>query len=373
MAELDLLLKDVRTFVGARWSSLDLGLRDGRIARLVSTGAEPMPASRTLDCSGSYASAGWIDLHTHLLPLRHGGIGTHVSRVGLASGVTALLDVGTTGASNFQLLYENVIRRSQTPVFALLNIKKSGIRIWRPSKREASEVDLDAMARVVERHREHIKGIKILASKEYMLADAPLYFMQQAREAGDRLGLPVMVHIGRTPPSLEGLLPLMRSGDLLTHCFRGGDHSMLDPDGKIREDVLEARARGVRFDIGHGVGSFSFPVTECVLEQGFDDFTISSDLYLLSTPYRARSFANVLSKLLAIGMKLEDVMARCTSRAASLLGLERRITEGAPATLTLFRLEEGSFRFRDCWGQLRRGSRRIVPVAALQEGRLFRA
>lgn len=373
MAELDLVLKNVKAFVGARWSSLDLGIRDGRIARLASTGAEPMPASRSLDCSGSYASAGWVDLHTHLLPLRHGSIGTHAARVGLASGVTALLDVGTTGADNFQLLYENVIRRSQTPVFALLNIKKSGIRIWRRARRDRAEVDLEAMARVVERHREHIKGIKILASKEYMLTDDPLHYMERAREAGDQLGLPVMVHIGSTPPSLEGLLPLMKSGDILTHCFRDGDHSVLGGDGKIREDVLEARARGVRFDIGHGVGSFSFPVIESVLEQGFDDFTISSDLYLLSTPYRARSFANVLSKFLAIGMKLEGIMARCTARAASLLGLERRITEGAPATLTLFRLEEGGFRFRDCWGQLRRGAQRIVPVAALQEGRLFRA
>jgi dihydroorotase len=373
MNEYNLALRDVKVFAGGCWSSLDVGVRDGQIDRLVPAGGETMSAAQTLECSGSFASPGWVDLHTHLLPLRYGGIGTHAARVGLASGVTALLDVGTTGAENFPLLYENVIRRSQTPVVALLNIKKSGIRIWRRARRDADEVDLDAMARVVARHPEHIKGIKILASKEYMLKDDPLYYMQRAREAGDRLGLPVMVHIGQTPPSLEGLLPLMKSGDILTHSFRGGEHSILGPAGKIREDVLEAKARGVRFDIGHGVGSFSFPVAESALEQGFDDFTISSDLYLLSTPYRARNFANVLSKFLTIGMRLQEIMERCSARAAPLLGLEREIAEGKPATLTLFRLEDGLFRFRDCWGQLRRGTQRIVPVAALHAGRLFRA
>jgi dihydroorotase len=120
------------------------------------------------------------------------------------------------------------------------------------------------------------------------------------------------------------------------------------------------------------MGSFSFPVAEKALEQGFDDFTISSDLYVLSTPFRARNFANVLSKFLAIGMKLEDVMDRCTTKAAPILGLERDIAEGKPAVLTIFRVEEGRFRFRDCWGELRTGTRRIVPTAALHEGALFR-
>ena len=104
-----------------------------------------MPAAQTLDCSGSFVSPGWVDLHTHLLPLRYGSIGTHAARVGLTSGVTALLDVGTVGAGNFQLLYENVIRRSQTPVFALLNINKSGIRLPRPGRRKRRRLPVRGM------------------------------------------------------------------------------------------------------------------------------------------------------------------------------------------------------------------------------------
>jgi dihydroorotase len=373
MADFDLVLKNLRVFEPDRWRSVDIGIRGKRIARLSPAGSLPIQSGNVHDLSDSYASPGWVDAHAHVVPVRHGGVGVQADRIGLASGVTALLDVGTVGAKNFHRLYENVIKKSQTPVFSFLNIKKSGLRFGKLGRgREAPDDDLDAMADVVEQYADRVRGIKITASKEHMLADDPLHYMRRSSEAGDRFALPVMVHIGRTPPSLEELLPLMKSGDIITHCFRNGDHTILDGEGRVREDVLEAKSRGIRFDVGHGVASFSFHVVEKALEQGFDDFIISSDLHILSRPFRARNFANVLSKFLAIGMKLEDVTERCSTRAAPLLGLERKIGEGRSATLTIFRLQKGRFRFRDCWGKIRSGTRRIVPVASLLDGKLFR-
>jgi dihydroorotase len=368
MSEHDLVLKGIKIFRQGGWNAFDLAVVGRNLSRIAPAGSEKLEAGKILDFTGRYASPGWIDLHTHLLPLRYGGVGTHAEKIGLKTGVTALLDVGTVGADTFDKFHEKVVQQSATPIFALLNIKRRGIRFWKVGRDEPGEDNIDAMARVVEKYPGIIKGIKITASKEHMLSKDPLYYVRRAREAGDRLQLPLMVHIGQTPPSLTDLLPLLKAGDILTHCFRNGDHAILNPAGKIRPDVLEAKARGVRFDIGHGVKSFSFPVTEKALEQGFDDFTISSDLYMFSTPYRAKNFAHVLSKFLAIGMKLEEVMLRCSTKAAPVLGLERELAEGKPATITVFRIEQGSFRFSDCWNQERAGFQRIIPEAVLLEG-----
>jgi dihydroorotase len=372
MPHYDIAIKGVKVFHQEKWQEFDLYLQGKIISRITASGSEKLSAKEVLDFSGCYASPGWIDLHTHLLPLRYRGIGTHSDKIGLKTGVSALLDVGTVGAETFELFYEKVIQTSHTPVFCFLNIKSRGIRFW-GLKAGEDEDDLNAMEAILKKYPDYIKGVKITASREHMLKSDPLYYMRKAREAGDRLNLPLMVHIGITPPSLTELLPLMKKGDILTHCFRNGDHSILDSSGKIREDVLDARARGVKFDIGHGVRSFSFPVAEKALEQGFDDFTISSDLYMLSTPYRARNFSNVLSKFLALGMKLEDVILRCTAKSAPVLGLSRELAQGNPATITIFRVEQGFFQFKDCWGISRRGKQRIIPLATLLEGKLYRA
>jgi dihydroorotase len=367
-APADLCLQQVKIFRRGSWQEVDLSLDQGKIASVRPSGGKGSDARQSLDLAGRMVSPGWVDLHTHLLPLRWGGIGTWPEKIGLRTGVTALLDVGTTGAKNFPLFYDKVIRHSPTPIYALLNIKAHGIRPTQLGRETQPDDDLPAMAEAVKRYPDRIKGVKITASQEHMLVSDPLYYMRKAREAADHLGLPLMVHFGRTPPELAELLPLMKPGDLLTHTFRNGAHTILNKEGRVREDVLAARARGVRFDVGHGVGSFSFVVAEQALAQGFDRFTISSDLYLLSRPFRAHDFAHVLSKFLVLGLKLEEVMERASAWPAEWLGLPRSLEPGAPAALTVFRKEPGRFRFRDCWNQLRIGSERIVPELSILDG-----
>jgi dihydroorotase len=364
----ELVLRQVRVFYQGRWQELDLYLAGGKIAALVPAGGAGPAAGQSLSLKGRIASPGWVDLHAHVLPLRFGGIGTWPEKIGLRTGVTALLDVGTTGAKNFPLLHDRVISHSRTPIYALLNIKAHGIRVTKLGRETEPDVDLAAMAEVVRRYPDRIKGIKVTASKEHMLARDPIRYVQLAREAGDRLGLPLMVHFGRTPPELAELLPLMKKGDLLTHALRDGGHTILDKSGRVREDVLAAQARGVRFDVGHGVASFSFAVAEQALAQGFEGFSISSDLYLLSRPYRARTFAHVLSKFLALGMPLEKVLERASVWPAEWLKLGRGLEAGSEATLTVFRLEEGRFKLRDCWNQVRIGKERIVPELTVLQG-----
>jgi len=367
----DLVLKQVKLFREGRWQEGDLYLAQGRIAAIEPAGVPGPEARQSLNLAGRMVSPGWVDLHTHVLPLRWGGVGTHPEKIGLRTGVTALLDVGTTGAKNFPILHEKVIARSQTPIYALLNIKAHGIRVTKIGRETEPDDDLAAMADVLKRYPDRIKGVKVTASKEHMLASDPLLYVKLAREAGDRLGLPLMVHFGRTPPDLSEILPLMKKSDVLTHVFRDGGHTILDHGGKVREDVLAALARGVLFDVGHGVRSFSFPVAEKALAQGFDRFSISSDLYFLSRPYRARSFARVLSKFLVLGMPLEKVLERASVWPGNWLGLSRSLEPGAEAALTIFRLESGRWRFRDCWGKLRVGKERVIPEFSILKGEMI--
>ena len=366
----EILLKGLRCYLDREWKPIDLLVTNGIISAIKDAGSG-LKARESISLSDCHVSPGWTDLHTHLYPLRRGGVGTRESRIGLSTGVTTLLDVGTVGAEDFEDYKSVVIDRAETRVLALLNIKSRGIRFWSLAT-SAGQDNIDLMAEMASKYPELIKGVKVTASKEHMDQDDPMYYVRKAVEAGERLKLPVMVHIGRTPPELEEILPLMRPGDILTHCFRNGDHHILDGSGKIRNSVLLARERGVLFDIGHGVASFSFQVLESALAQGFDEFTISSDLYLLSVPYRARSFAHVLSKFLAAGMSLESVMDRAASKPARLLGVKNEVAEGEPAEFTVFRLQEGGFTFKDCWGLKRSGKQMISPALAASRGKLFK-
>jgi dihydroorotase len=148
---------------------------------------------------------------------------------------------------------------------------------------------------------------------------------------------------------------------------------VLDANGKLRDEVKEAKARGVQFDIGHGVGSFSFETAERALDQGFDDISISSDLYTLSTAKYARTFANVLTSFLMLGMPLEQIMYKCSVKPAENISIKRGIAEGAEANLTVFKVAEGDFVCQDTTGQKRKAARRIFPEWSVVAGKVTKA
>jgi dihydroorotase len=357
----DLLLQNALTYRDGAWRSTDIAVTGDDISLIADHDDTDATAAERIDLGGSYLSPGWVDLHTHLLPVSRGGVGWSAAKLGYASGVTALADAGSVGAANFPAFHESVVRCHEVPVYSFLNIKQTGIRWWKLGREEQGLVDLPAMERLLAEHGDVIKGLKVLAGREHLTRRNPLGYFQAAIEAGRRLGLPVMVHIGLKPPGVEELLPQMGEGTILTHCFRNGDNCILDGRSRLSGEFLAARERGMALDVGHGIKSFAFAVAEQALEQGVRDFTISSDLYLFSRLSRARSFAGVLSKFLNLGLTLEEVMARASTEPARVLGLRRELVPGAPAVFTVFRLERGSFVFDDCWGHRRISSQRIVP------------
>ena len=184
-----------------------------------------------------------------------------------------------------------------------------------------------------------------------------------------------MIHIGNTAEELGPLLDKLRGGDIVTHAFTGRPPGILDAGGKVIEEAIDARARGVLFDVGHGAGSFSFAVAEPAAEHGFFPDTISSDLHRLNVAGPVFDLATTLSKYLYLDHSLDEVIAMATTRPAAAIGWEDRLGTlrvGAEADIALFRLEEGPVTLVDAMGEKRIGQVLLRPEATVRAGTVFR-
>lgn len=371
-ADHELVLSRVRALQGGSFKLCDLGINGGRISRIGDAGS--LTGGEVLDCKGIFASPGWVDLHVHYVGYRHGkSAGSPIKRLGLEHGVTAMVDAGTTGCRNFSRLERAAGTAAGEECFAFINIIDEGIKISDFYMTRPGWEDISGMERCLADHPDRIVGIKHRADNSVTPRNDRLYYVKKCREAGDALGLPVMIHIGSPPPTVVDILPHLKEGDMITHFLRGPTNSIIDENGKVRNEVKEAQQRGVKFDLGHGAGSFCFNSAEAAMDQGFTDFTVSSDLYIISTNLHGKTFGNVLTNMMVSGMSLEDVIERASTRPARFLGLEREIKEGAEATLSLFSVAEGDFTCIDTGGDKRRSERRVIPEWTIMKGRRVRA
>jgi dihydroorotase len=334
-------------------------------------------AKETVDCSGRIVAPGMIDLHVHVFwGVSHYGIEPDPHCV--ARGVTTAVDAGSAGADTFPGFRKYVIDVSATRLFAQLNISSQGMLT-----REIGELDDLRYASVpkaiamIERHRDVILGVKVRLTRNSIVSREsgirPLYL---AREAADAVRLPIMVHPQEAwCDSLDDILAVMRGGDILTHCFHGDSHGILDGDGKVRRSVHEAIERGVIFDVGHGRGSFSWEVAERALRQGIGPTTISSDLHAYNVDGPVYDLATTVSKFLHLGVPLEEALHKVTATPARALGMSDQIGTlrvGAWGDAVVFDLQQGQFEFRDSRGETRVGMQRLVPTVVVRGGKLYR-
>jgi dihydroorotase len=187
----------------------------------------------------------------------------------------------------------------------------------------------------------------------------------------DEVGLPVMCHIDEPPPSYEAVIGKLRRGDVLTHCFRPFPNAPIRGDGTIKKEVLEARERGVYFDIGHGMGSFSYKTARAMLAGGFAPDTISSDVHAFCAAGPAYDQVTTMSKFLGLGMPLDEVIARSTVKAAEVIDRPELGTfkPGAVGDATVLSLAEGCFRLEDVEGEILETSERLVSDGVVISGR----
>ena len=334
-------------------------------------------AKDTVDCSGRIVAPGMIDLHVHVFwGVSHYGIEPDPHCV--AKGVTTAVDAGSAGADTFPGFRKYVIDVSATRLFAQLNISSQGMLT-----KEIGELDdlrhasVPKAIAMIERHRDVILGVKVRLTRNSIVSREsgirPLYL---AREAADAVRLPIMVHPQDAwCDSLDDILAVMRGGDILTHCFHGDSHGILDGDGKVRRSVREAIERGVIFDVGHGRGSFSWEVAERALEQGIGPTTISSDLHVYNVDGPVYDLATTVSKFLHLGLSLEDALHKVTATPARVLGMADQIGTlrvGAWGDAVVFDLQQGQFELHDARGETRVGRQRLVPAAVVHGGKLYR-
>lgn len=334
---------------------MDVGIAGRKIAAVASNLA-PSRARDVVDANGLYVTPGLIDIHAHVFwgseadaAYSNGYSAVQPDDHSFRSGQTTLVDAGGSGWRNFPQFKEQVIDRSKTRVLAFLNIVGSGMK-GGPVEQNLSDMDAKLTAMRIRQYKDVIVGVKVA---HYSGPDWDP--VTRAVAAGTETGVPVMVDFGgHTPPLAldELLLKHLRPGDILTHAYAhvSGRTPIVDEEaGKLRPYVLEARKRGIIFDVGHGGGSFLFRQAVPATKQGFYPDVISTDLHIGSMNGGMKDILNTMSKFLNLGMPLADVIKANTSKAAEVIKHPElgRIAVGAEADIAVLNLRHGAFGFID--------------------------
>jgi dihydroorotase len=354
-------------------SVVDVAFSAGKVAK-IGTGLPADSTTEIRDVSGRIVTPGLIDLHTHVY---WGGtsLGIDPEQYCRTSGVTTAIDTGSAGPGNFAGFRKHVIEPSAVRILAYLHVSFAGIYGF--SKRvmvgESEEMRLMApidAAEVADANRDLVIGIKVRVGRHASGTSgaAPLDI---ALQVANEVGLPLMCHIDFPPPSYEEVLAKLRPGDVLTHAFRPFPNTPVNPQGTVKKEVLDARARGVKFDIGHGMGSFSFKTARQMLANGFMPDTISSDVHALCIDGPAFDQVTTLSKFLCLGMPLNEVIAATTVNTA--MALKRpelgSLKAGSAGDATVLDIKHGQFDYVDVVGEHLVGDRRIVSEGVVLGGR----
>ena len=162
----------------------------------------------------------------------------------------------------------------------------------------------------------------------------------------------------------------MGAGDITTHMYLAAV-PWVGPDGKLLDYLYKARERGVVFDVGHGGGSFFWRNAVPSIEQGFYPDSISSDLHTGSMNDEMMDMATVMSKFLAMGMPLEEVIRESTVNPAGEIGHPElgHLSVGAVADVAAFEMMEGRFAYLDVFGGKLEGDRRLRCELTLKDGK----
>lgn len=369
--QFDLLIKGGEVVdPGAGYSgALDVAIKRNRIAA-VDRDIPVDAAHRVIDATGQYVTPGLVDLHTHVYhSVTYWGI--QADPVAARSGVTTWLDVGSAGAYNLPGFRDFVAKPAEARIYALLNISSIGLTAQTWELSNINYCDVDLCCKLVDLHRDLVLGIKARIDVN-TTAGQGIEALRRARAAADRCAMPLMVHIGSGPPTLAEVLALMQPGDILTHCFTGHNMRIVGEDGKLLEDAKRVWDAGVIFDIGHGAGSFSFTTAQAMMDEGYRPDVISSDIHQLSINGPMFDLPTCMSKFLALGMSLADVVEAATARPAAAMGLQGEIgalKPGALADVALFRLEEGDFTFYDVAMTPYKGRQLLSNTVTILNGR----
>jgi len=347
----------------------DVAIRDGQIAQ-VAAHIDPAEARKVANVSGLYVTPGLIDMHVHVFKRNNPPVTMNEEAVqpdafSFRSGVTTMVDAGSSGWKEFPEFYDRVIRKAKTRVLAFLNIVGAGMGTGHEN--EAAEMDAEAAAKCAKENPDPIVGFK---SAHYAGPGWPS--IENAVKAGNLAGLPVMVDFGQitSERNIDTLFTdKLRPGDIFTHCFSGHREEVLE-NGRLNPAMVAGRKRGIIFDIGFGQASFYWYVAVPAYQAGFYPDSISTDLHTNSMNGGMKNIDNVMTDIMGLGSSFADVVRMASWAPAQEIKRPTlgNLDVGAEADVAVFRLETGRYGLLDSAGARRSGAQRILCEMTLRKG-----
>jgi dihydroorotase len=361
----------------------DVGLRNG-VVEAVEASIPAERALRTINATGKIVVPGLVDLHAHTFPYGS-AIGIPADELVPFQGTTTAVSAGDAGANSFASLRRFIMASSRTRLYAFVHIANIGLTGFPVA--ELYNIDFartEDAARTLAENPEVVLGIKVRMSENVIAKHGlePLKRAIRACELSGVKGAKVMCHIGgvETRELMSQILDLLRPRDILTHCYSGAPNlanqfTNIVQDGKLLPAALEAKKRGVHFDVGHGGGSFDYTIAEAAIAQGAPPDTISSDMHVFSGNSPGMPYLTwVMSKFLNMGFTLEQVVAMATVNAARAIDRVPNLGTlkvGAPGDVTVIEVVEGPVEFVDTRNNKRAGKAWIKPVQTVAAGVSF--
>jgi dihydroorotase len=349
----------------------DVAIKDGRIAA-VAQNILPARALKTVDVSGLYVTPGLIDIHVHMYPgegdrYSRGGMSVPPDGFTLRSCVTTVADAGSPGWRNFEDYKARIVDRSKTRVTAFINIVGSGMS--GVAEQNIADMDARATADMAMKHKGVIVGVK---NAHFSGPEWTPY--ERTLEAGKLANIPIMVDFGGPPSrTVEELwTKYFRPGDIYTHMY-GGGRGETDPATKgPSQATIDARKKGIFFDVGHGGSSFDWLTAVPWMKAGFVPDSISTDIHVNSMNAGMKDQLNVMGKFLTMGMPLDEVILRSTWNPAKQIRLEQlgNLSVGSPADVAVLKIEKGTFGYVDSSGARIDGNQKLDCEMTLRDGKV---
>jgi dihydroorotase len=353
----------------------DVAISKGKIAAI----APNIPATeaiRTIDVTGKIVCSGLIDIHAHTFINAH-DMGPQTDQRCSASGVTTLIDAGSSGSATFPGLRHYVAERSQVRLRCFVHLSALGlIHLQVGELMNMDYADPEGCARTIRENRDLAIGVKLRFSNNVVPDAAGTEPLRLARQAADMADVPLMVHITDALLPVPKILEFMKPGDVVTHCLHRYQYGIMGPEKKeILREVRDAQKAGVIFDCAHGRMHFTFPFVRMALDQGFMPDTIATDLSIPSaTRGPVFDLPTTMSKFLNLGVSLDEVFRCVTTNPARAIGEGERLgtlKPGAVADVAVFSLERGQFDFVDTDQNHMTGEQKLVTQLTLKDGRIW--
>ena len=352
---------------------IDIAITDGKIQK-VAEKIDTQQAEKVIEASGLWVSPGFIDIHTHVFvgpnanKFANGSNSITPDDFTFRAGITTVVDAGTSGWRNFPLFKSQVIEQSKTRVLAFLNIVGTGMT-GDELQHNLHEMDAVKTAETIRNNKAHIVGVKIGHFEE-----ASWVPFNRAIDACNMVDLPLFVECHLPEYSLGDQLARMREGDIITHTFENVKERepIVDNNGKVLPVVLEARDRGILFDVGHGGSGFWFNQAIPAFKQGFWPNSFGTDMHKFSVNRGMKDMLNVMSKFLNMGMPIRDVLLRASWRPAQAIKRTDlgHLSVGAVADIAIIRIAEGNFGYVDARDNRIAGDRKLIAEMTIRDGKI---